>query len=128
MRQERIEGIRKRLIEIRENLLMDLRSKTAEAASIADAGVPDPGDSSMNDYLTDFLHLLGDSRRDEILKIDEALLRLKEGTYGICQRCGEEIPIGRLELQPHTPYCVECKEDIEKEEALRSGRPEFGKL
>jgi DnaK suppressor protein len=128
MRQERIEGIRKRLIEIRENLLMDLRSKNAEAASIADAGVPDPGDSSMNDYLADFLHIMGDSRRDQILKIDEALLRLQEGSYGICQSCGEDIPIERLELQPHTPYCVDCKEDIEREESVRNGRPEFGKL
>ena len=128
MRRKRIEEIRNNLMAIRENLLMDLRQKNAEAASLIDAGVPDPGDAGLNDYLSDFLHLLGESRREQIMQIDEVLRRLKEGTYGTCERCGEPIPVERLEIQPHTIHCVECKAEIEKEEALRSGQPVQGKL
>jgi DnaK suppressor protein len=128
MRQEQTEEIRKELMHRREDMLMDLRQKNAEAASLIDAGVPDPGDMGLIDYLTDFLHLLGDSRREEIMKIDDALLRLKEGTYGICQRCDEPIPMERLKVQPYTPHCVECQETVERENALRSGRPQEGKL
>ncbi len=128
MRDERIETIRKRLMEMRENLLMEVRHGNEEAAALIDAGVPDPGDQSLNDYLSDFLHLLSDGKREEIMSIDEALLRLREGTYGTCQRCGEPIRIERLEVQPYTPYCVDCKEELELQEAQRSGRPELGKL
>ncbi len=128
MSEERTEKIRSELMHRREHLLIDLRQKNAEAASLLDAGVPDPGDMSLIDYLTDFLHLLGDSRREEIVKIDEALLRLKEGKYGICQRCEEPIPLERLEVQPYAPFCVGCQEAIEREESLRSGRPQEGKL
>ncbi len=128
MRTDRMEKIRKELMHRREDMLMDLRQKNAEAASLLDAGVPDPGDMSLIDYLTDFLHLLGSSRREEIMKIDEALLRLNEGTYGVCPRCEESIPVERLEVQPYALYCVGCQSALEREEALRSGRPQEGKL
>jgi DnaK suppressor protein len=127
MREERIATIRRRLIDIREQFLREFRKQNAEAAALGDAGAPDPGDMSLNDYLGDFLHLLSDAKREEIVRIDEALRRLDEGTYGICQQCGEPIPIERLEIQPYTPYCVECKEDLEAE-ARRLGGPELGKL
>ncbi len=107
---------------------MEFRQQNAQAAEMIDAGVPDPGDQSMNDYLTDFLHLLSDGKREEIISIDEALQRLQEGTYGICQRCGEPIRIERLEVQPYTPFCIACKEDLEHVEVQRSGRPELGKM
>lgn len=128
MREERIEVIRKRLLEIRENLFVEARHNTAEAAELVDAGVPDPGDMSINDYLSDFLRQMSEGKREQILKIDEALLRIEEGTYGTCERCGEPIRIERLEIQPDTPYCVDCQEDIEREAVIRSGRPELGKL
>ncbi len=127
MREERIATIRRRLIDIREQFLREFRQQNAEAAALGDTGVPDPGDMSLNDYLGDFLHLLSDSKREEIVRIDEALRRLDDGNYGICQQCGEPIPIERLEIQPYTPYCVECKEDLEAQ-ARRLGGPELGKL
>lgn len=126
MRRKRMEMIRKRLMQMREDMLTDLRQKNTDAASVSDAGVPDPGDSSLSAYLTDFLHLLSDSRREEILKIDEALQRLEDGSYGICLNCGEQIPIERLEVQPYTSHCVACKEELERE-ALRASGPEPGK-
>lgn len=128
MREMRLDAIRTRLLEERETLLMEIRHKNADAAELVDSGVPDPGDMSMNDFLTDFLHLLSDSHRERIMMIDEALRRLQEGTYGVCERCGEEIGAARLEVQPHTIFCVQCKEDLEREEAQREGRPVTGKI
>lgn len=128
MRTKRIDAIRTRLMQERETLLLDLRQKNADAAAMGDTGVPDPGDASMNDFLSDFLHLLGDSQRERIMMIDEALRRLEEGVYGMCENCGEAIPIERLEVQPYTPFCVECKELLERQETQRSGRPELGKM
>lgn len=54
------------------------------------------------------------NRRAEMLQeIDRALERLKEGTYGICDRCGEEISIGRLQALPSALYCTPCQEKQE---------------
>ncbi len=50
-------------------------------------------------------------------KIKDALTRMEEGTYGICERCGEEIAVSRLMARPVTCYCIQCKTILEKEEA-----------
>lgn len=61
--------------------------------------------------------LLGDREREKIHSIDEALLRIDEGDYGICEECDEDIPLGRLKAMPFTRHCVKCKSDLEKLQA-----------
>jgi DnaK suppressor protein len=46
--------------------------------------------------------------RDRLREIDAALARLDEGSYGICERCGQQIPAGRLEARPSAATCVAC--------------------
>jgi len=53
-------------------------------------------------------------------KIREALDRLEEGTFGICEACGEEIPLKRLMARPVTTLCIECKKEQEAEERTRT--------
>lgn len=50
-----------------------------------------------------------------VSKIKSAILRIKEGTYGVCETCGEDIPVNRLKARPVTTQCIGCKM---KEEAL----------
>ena len=61
--------------------------------------------------------LLGDREREKLHNIDEALLRIVEGEYGICEECDEDIPLGRLKAMPFTRHCVKCKSDLEKLQA-----------
>jgi len=121
MNDERLEKIRKRLIGLREELLAEIRSKNTEAANLRDEGVADVADQGLTDNLSELLHLLSDSKRQEILQIDEALDRLQEGRYGQCLGCGEPIGIERLELRPYTRFCVSCKETLERSDELRAG-------
>jgi DnaK suppressor protein len=58
--------------------------------------------------------ILGDREREKLHSIDEALLRIHEEEYGICEECDEEIPLGRLKVLPFARHCVKCKTDIEK--------------
>ena len=53
-----------------------------------------------------------------IKKVREALKRLEDGTYGICEYCGEQIPIKRLEVRPVTTKCIACKEAEEQVELV----------
>jgi DnaK suppressor protein len=56
------------------------------------------------------------NEQDLHAKVHEALARIEDGTYGICQRCGRAIPQARLDAVPYAPYCKECAEILEKEE------------
>jgi RNA polymerase-binding protein DksA len=59
------------------------------------------------------LESLGNSSEQELEMIKFALLRIEDGSYFHCDKCGEEIPPARLELLPFTAYCVNCAEKIE---------------
>ncbi|MEI6205183.1 MAG: TraR/DksA family transcriptional regulator [Desulfuromonadales bacterium] len=61
--------------------------------------------------------LLGDREREKLHSIDEALLRIDEDEYGICEECDDDIPLGRLKAMPFTRHCVKCKSDLEKLQA-----------
>jgi len=121
MREQRLEGIKRRLIGLREDLLREVRAKNKEAANLRDEGVADVADLGLTDSLSELLHLLSDSKREEIMNIDEALDRLGRGLYGQCQGCGEPIDIERLELRPYTRHCITCKSALEKLEERKSG-------
>ena len=58
--------------------------------------------------------LLSDREREKLHSIDEALLRINEDEYGVCEECDEEIPLGRLKALPFARHCVKCKTDLEK--------------
>lgn len=62
---------------------------------------------------------LRDRGRVRLVKIDEALARLDEGSYGTCGQCGDPIPEARLEAVPETTLCVHCQEIRDAEDKLR---------
>jgi DnaK suppressor protein len=82
---------------------------------------PDPMDQASNQLDTDFLLRLKDRERKLIIKIKEALERVEDGTFGICEECGEKISKKRLRARPMTTLCIDCKneqESLEKKEDL----------
>ena len=58
--------------------------------------------------------------QDILAQVDAALERMNEGTYGVCQRCGQKIGEERLEAFPYVAYCITCQEIMEREQALRA--------
>jgi DnaK suppressor protein len=127
MDENKLQEFRKELLDQRERLLIEVRQKRNEASALVDEGVPDPGDASVSEDLRDLLHRLGDNKREQILSIDSALERMAQGDYGSCAECGEEIDIRRLEIQPDTLWCVDCKGRMEQRQAALEG-PEKGKI
>ncbi|EDM23662.1 RNA polymerase-binding protein DksA [Caminibacter mediatlanticus] len=55
-------------------------------------------------------------QKQELKEIEEALKRIEEGSYGICEMCDEPIQEERLKIKPYAKYCIICREIIEKEE------------
>lgn len=82
--------------------------------------LPDVSDQASAEVDQGFSMRIRDRERKLLKKIDEALERLNTETYGICERCGGEIPYKRLKARPVTTLCIECKTLQEQEEQARS--------
>ena len=97
--------------------LMEEASKTVNDLTVADGEFPDPNDRASWESDRNFLLRIRERERKLITKITEALERIEEGTFGICERCEESISEKRLEARPVTTLCIKCKqeqEDLEK--------------
>lgn len=80
---------------------------------------PDPGDLATRESDRNFLLRLRGREQRLLKKIDEALERIENGTFGICEGCGAKIGMKRLEARPVTTLCIECKTQQEEEEKHR---------
>lgn len=80
---------------------------------------PDVSDQASAEAEQNFLMRIREREQRLIKKIDEALDRMDQNTYGICERCEEEIPYPRLKARPVTTLCINCKTLEEQEEKTR---------
>lgn len=114
---ERKERLKKMLNEMREKIIREAKEEikkfqTAEKRQIAET-VMDDADLSVIDLSEDISLKQLSTHRDILKKIERALRKLDEGTYGICEMCGDEIPEERLKILPFAIYCRDCQEKIE---------------
>jgi len=108
---ERQAEIRNKLRALREVL-------PASATQVKDAE-----EQSVEDFVLGMDFALMEMESQTLRKIDEALLRLGEGTYGVCTECDEAISEARLKALPFATLCRDCQEQAEENEALRNARP-----
>lgn len=98
-------------------VLMDASIDTVEDMISSRAVHPDPGDRAATETHRNFVLRLRDRDRRLITKIEDALRRIDEGAFGICDECGEPISEARLRARPVTTLCIACKEEAEQMEA-----------
>lgn len=91
-----------------------VRDDQATALELADDGVKDSADLSLMDHNKELALQLGGRESQMIADIDQALLRIKEGSYGVCARCGKLIDERRLEAVPTARYDAACQAEIER--------------
>lgn len=96
--------------EIRETLA---RSNDETHVRIAEA-VRDEGDDSFSDLIVDLTFADIDRDAQELRRIDGALVRLKDGSYGQCEDCDQPIAQARLEAEPTASRCIACQERYER--------------
>lgn len=105
----------RKLLTQRINELRLEAGKTVENMD-QDGNFPDPTDRASMESNRNSVLRIRDRERKLILKIQQALQRLEDGEYGICEECGEEIGIERLKARPVTTLCIGCKSNQELEE------------
>ncbi len=114
--REQLESIRQALLKKKESLTRYLQSELSELESVDKHHLADLEElaSDIND--TDSLCEIMDVGNNTLVQIEHALLKIEDGTYGLCEECHGEIPFDRLEALPFATLCVSCKR---KQEILR---------
>lgn len=107
-----------RLLELRRQLQDRRADLESERSAELERDRPiDYLDSASRDESLGLLDSIGVAETRMLREIDEALNRIYEGTYGICEECGEEIDPRRLEVMPYARLCVACREIQARESA-----------
>ncbi|MDR3629402.1 MAG: RNA polymerase-binding protein DksA [Desulfocapsaceae bacterium] len=103
-------------LEEKRNAILNEAGKTLSEMTDQNTNVPDPNDRASIESDRSFELRIRERERKLLSKIEEALERVEDGSFGICEACGEEIGIKRLEARPVTTLCIDCKTLQETEE------------
>src|SRR6202522_4660545 len=104
------------LNEKRDEIVKKAKQTLEEDMSLDANDLPDEMDLASSEYLQSFTFRLRGREKSFLDKIEKALRKIDEGTFGICEECGEEIQVKRLGARPETTLCIRCKEDQERME------------
>ena len=119
MEKDRLEYYRTILNGKLEELLNGA-GKVVSGMSEKEENFPDPTDRASLETDRNFLLRVKDRERKLISKVKEAIERIDDGSYGICELCGEGISDKRLEARPVTTCCIECKKEEEELEKAKA--------
>jgi len=109
-----LQRLRKVLLKEREEIIGGVKQIYESSKEIGQDGIQDIGDEAANIYNKQILLSLNENERMRLQEVDEALDRIANGTYGVCEECGGPIGLKRLEARSVAKYCVPCKTKLEK--------------
>ncbi|MGE0758691.1 MAG: TraR/DksA family transcriptional regulator [Pirellulaceae bacterium] len=100
--------------------------KELRAGSGIDIG--DAVDNAVDDEFNLVSSQLAQSESRELAQVEEALGRMRDGTYGVCESCNEGIPLARLQALPYARLCVQCQRTAEKGAGNSGSRIDWSQL
>ena len=109
-----IAKFKKILLKEREQIVGEVKQIAESSKEMGQDGIQDIGDEAANIYNKQVLLSLNENERMRLQEADEALDRIENGTYGVCEECGGPISLKRLEVRPVAKYCVPCLTRLEK--------------
>jgi len=121
-----LQEIKEKLLEMRKQILDGITETVKKEADTGKSDIGDIFDLAGTERDRELGLLLSDREREKLQAINEALDRIEESTYGICEGCEKKIRLERLKVLPFARYCVDCQSKMEKEESLRRSFTESG--
>jgi DnaK suppressor protein len=107
---------RKLLEEKRRGVLENAKKTLVEDMTLDTSDLPDEMDLASSEYLQSFNFRLRGREKAHLKKLDLAIRKIDDGSFGVCESCEEPISKKRLEARPETTLCIRCKEDQERDE------------
>lgn len=112
--------LQQRAAQLRREIDATMQSQSDEPHADIAERARDAEDDSFASLVVDVKFSDAQRDADELRRIDDALRRMEEGRYGVCQHCGEDIPVQRLEVEPTAARCIKCQEVYERTHATAS--------
>ena len=119
MNKKKLTHFKNRLEEMSSSILTEANKTISEMTDHSD-NYPDPTDRASAESDRSFELRIRDRERKLLNKIKKASERIDNGTYGVCDECGDDIAFERLEARPVTTYCIDCKTKQEVDEKSRA--------
>src|SRR6202142_1638045 len=116
LKKRDLKRFREILLTRKKEILRNAQRTLSEDMTLESDDLPDEMDLASSEYLQSFTFRLRGREKSFLEKIEKGLRKIDEGTFGICEECGEEISVKRLEARPETTLCIRCKEDQERME------------
>jgi DnaK suppressor protein len=110
----KVEKFRQRLLVKRRELINGVRGANVKSLESTSDEIQDIADQASSAYTKEFLLSIGDAERRTLKQVDEALYKIRQETYGLCEACGEMISERRLEALPFARLCIACQEEEER--------------
>lgn len=104
MRQENLEHSLRRKLEELQSRLASIKADAGQEHS------PDSEEQAQERENDEVVDAIGDETRQSIREVTQALRRLEDGSYGVCDSCGQAIAAARLQALPEATRCIECAE------------------
>ncbi|NPA50199.1 MAG: RNA polymerase-binding protein DksA [Epsilonproteobacteria bacterium] len=117
--EKELEFFEKMLIEQRDKIVANMEKAYTEIVLMNNQDPKDEGDFALLASETAIDDRLISKQREELKEIEEALDKIRNKTYGICEMCEEPIGIDRLKVKPYARYCITCREINEKEKKIQ---------
>lgn len=114
MNKKEVARFKKLLQERRHAIVDSAENVRKEGMTLDQAELPDEVDLASTETDQSLSLRLRDRELVLLKKIDKTLKKIDEGEFGVCERCGEEIGVKRLEARPVAELCIRCKEELEK--------------
>lgn len=118
MNAKTLSKFKKVLLEEKQRILNNSKNTLTHELNISQDDLPDEADLAATELNQNLVFKLRDRERHLLTKIDEALNRIEDGSFGTCSECEEPIEIKRLEARPVSTHCLICKERQEHREKI----------
>ena len=118
--KSQIDELKVILLERRDNILSNINSSRLNIDQLKEQDIKDDLDYAelVSDSFTE--GMIANHQLEEFKQIEEALVKISKGTYGICDMCSIVIPLGRLKAKPFAKFCTECRTVYEHEFVKRA--------
>jgi DnaK suppressor protein len=120
--------MRQVLIKRRDALRKALAGDLSLLKELREQSSGDVVDFALDSAQDEISSQLAEVESRELASIEQALERMREGQYGICEGCSTKIPLARLQALPYATYCIQCQREVEKRGADATKSVDWGQI
>lgn len=114
MNKKEMEPYRQLLLDLKQKLIKEVLVNQEASNESTEGDVLDLADLASDSYDKDLANSLSETERARLAAVEQALKRVDQGTYGLCDACGKAIPLPRLKVLPFAKFCVQCQQEEER--------------